>query len=61
MFFKCKNVCKYRITVIVGFCLTIMSKFFSRQTEPTIRPSLGGFTVVFTYNYVEKVFSPNRP
>ena len=37
----------------VGFCLTIMSNFFSpnRSYRP---PSLGGSTVVFTYNYVEK-------
>ena len=60
VFFEKTFTCTSNIS-FVGFCLTIMSKFFSRQTEPTVRPSLGGSTVVFTYNYVEKVFSPNRP
>ena len=52
----------------INFCSSIISNFF--LTKPTLqsvfksyhRPSvLGESTVVFTYNYVQKNFSPNRP
>ena len=52
----------------INFCSSIISNFF--LTKPTLqsvfksyhRPSvLGESTVVLTYNYVQKNFSPNRP
>ena len=52
----------------INFCSSIISNFF--LTKPTLqsvfksyhRPSvLGESTAVFTYNYVQKNFSPNRP